>query len=181
MIKINLEDTYDPIEVAKDLSFMIFNSRDKNAVDEVLIKIEILPLGDSLLPNVFNLSFGPLLENGDIDDKARINHLNTNKMFSTLLLFCLVFLQANTEITIGIDGSNDVRAYLYHRMFQTNRAYLNEFFISIGVDWYVRLLRNGTIETDIDGLPFFKPKPEPFDYQRISSDLYRYYMFYLRK
>ena len=102
-------------------------------------------------------------------------------MFSTILLFCLVYLQTNPQITIGIDGSNDVRAYLYHRMFKTNRDYLSEYFVTIGVDWYVKLLRDGNVETDENGLPHFKPRPEPFDYQRPSANLYRYYMFQLKQ
>ena len=84
-------------------------------------------------------------------------------------------------MTIGIDGSNDIRAYLYHRMFLTNREYLDEYFVTIGVDWYVKLLRNGSIEIDNNGQVYFKPKPEPFDYHRLAINLYRYYMFRLKQ
>lgn len=79
MIKINFEDTYEPIQVAEDLSFMTFHSELSNA-EPLLIKVQIKPLGDPLLPNVFNLAFGPLLQNGEIDDKAKINHQNKNKV-----------------------------------------------------------------------------------------------------
>ena len=175
MIKINLEDTYEPIEVAEYLSFMTYFSEITNS-PKTLIKIEISPLGDLLLPNVYNMAFGPL-NNGDIDDKAKINHQNKDKSFSTILLFSLIYLQSNPKMTIGIDGSNDIRAYLYHRMFLTNREYLNEYFVTIGVDWYVKLLRNGNIEVDENELPYFKPKPEPFDYHRPARNLYRYYMY----
>lgn len=180
MIKIDFENTYEPIEVAEDLSFMTFHSEVTNA-PEILIKIEISSLGDPLLPNVFNLAFGPLRENGSIDDTAKINHQSKHKVFSTILLFSLVYLQENPQITIGVDGSNDTRAYLYHRMFLTNKEYLNEYFVTIGVDWYVKLLRNNNIEVDANGLPYFKPKPEPFDYQRNAIDLYRYYMYQLKQ
>ena len=87
MIKINLEDTYEPIEVAEDLSFMTYFSEITNS-PKTLIKIEISPLGDLLLPNVYNMAFGPL-NNGDIDDKAKINHQNKDKSFSTILLFLI--------------------------------------------------------------------------------------------
>jgi len=180
MIKIDFEDTYEPIEVAEDLSFMTFYTEVTNA-SPILLKVEISPLGDPLLPNVFNMSFGPLLQNGNMDDTAKINHQNRNKVFSNIILFSLVFLQSNPEMTIGIDGSNDIRAYLYHRMFLTNREYLDEYFITIGVDWYVKLLRNGAIELDTKGLAYFKPKPEPFDYQRAATNLYRYYMYQLKQ
>ncbi|MDB5210714.1 MAG: hypothetical protein JWQ30_1541 [Sediminibacterium sp.] len=180
MIKINFEDTYDPIEVANDFSFMTFNSEVK-ANGATLLKIIIKSVGDPLLPNVFNLSFGPPVGDDAIDDQAEIPHQNLTKVFSTILLFGFTYLQNNPLITIGVDGSNDVRAYLYHRMFITNKEYLKEYFASLGVDWYVRLLRNGDIELDDKSMPFFKPKPEPFDYDRNTSNLYRYYMFHLEK
>jgi hypothetical protein len=89
-------------------------------------------------------------------------------------------LKVNPKVTIGLDGSNDVRAYLYHRMFCSNKANLDEYFMTLGADWFVRLMRNNDFERDQDGFIFFKPKPELFDYQRPASNLYRYYMFHLR-
>ena len=166
--------------MAQDLSCMTFRWDGAKASD-ILIKIGISPLGDPLLPNVFNMAFGPLSLIGYIDDTAKIKHQNKNKVFSTILLFSMVYLQSNPEITIGIDGSNDIRAYLYHRMFLTNREYLDEYFVTIGVDWYVKLLRNSSIEVDTNGLAYFKPKPEPFDYQRAATNLYRYYMYQLKQ
>lgn len=179
MLKIDLENTYEALDIAEDLSFMTLIIEDANAVG-VLIKIQIKPLLDPLLPGVHNLSFGPLTEKGEIDDEARIEHKHPSKMFSTILLFSLGYLQVNADVTIGVDGSNDGRAYLYHRMFKTNEIYLEQYFVAIGVDWYVRLLRNGLIEKDIEGFAFFKPRPEPFDYKRNANDLYRYYMFRLK-
>ncbi len=91
------------------------------------------------------------------------------------------YLQTN-PVTIGLDGSKDVRAYLYHRIFLTNREYLEAYFNTIGVDWYVRLLRNQLdVERDADGYPYFTAKAEPFDYQRSPGNLDRYYMFRLTK
>ena len=66
-------------------------------------------------------------------------------------------------------------------MFKVNREHLSEFFETIGVDWYVKLLRNQIdIERKKDGSAFFKPRPEAFDYSRDRQDLYRYYMFELK-
>ena len=134
------------------------------------------------MPNVFNLAFGPLGNDNKIDDKIRVSHKNLNKVFSTILLFAITFLEDNSdkEYSIGIDGSNETRAYLYHRMFRYNNDSLSDTIITVGVDWYVKLLRNGTdIERDSDGLPLFKPRPEPFDLKREPRDLYRYYIFSL--
>jgi len=83
---------------------------------------------------------------------------------------------------IGLDGSDDLRATLYHSMFIVNKETMGEYFTSIGVDWYVKLLRNEEdIERTASGEPFFKPRPEAFNYHRTRHDLYRYYMLTLKK
>ncbi len=180
MRKINFEETYPAKYVSGDLSYMLFDSADQHG-KPVEIKIHISPHPDPLLPKVFNLGFGPPLSDGTIDDTTRINHQDLDKVLSTVLFYGYFFLVEQPNLTLGIDGSNDARAYLYHRMIILNNTYLSQFFIPIGVDWYVRLLRNGQVETDGGELPFFKPRPEPFDFQRPAIDLYRYYMFHLKR
>lgn len=177
LVKINFDDTYEIISVSTDLTEATFNSLDKEG-NPVLLKVKAEPLDYVFLPNVYNLCFGPATTDGGIDDKAQISHRDLSKLFSTIIFFCLSFLQENSRITIGLDGSNDARACLYHRIFRSNKAYLEEYFVALGVDWFVRLLRNGDYERDNDGNVFFKPRPESFDYQRQPSDLYRYYMFH---
>jgi hypothetical protein len=93
----------------------------------------------------------------------------------------IIFLQKNRACKIGIDGSDDVRAYLYHRIFRHNIDNLSDYLSIIGVDWHVKLLRNRQdIERDENEIPLFKPRPEPFDMERKPSDLYSYYIFSLR-
>jgi hypothetical protein len=60
-------------------------------------------------------------------------------------------------------------------MFQPNREYLNEYFITIGVDSIVKLLKNGNIEVDANDLPYFEPCPEPFDYNYYFEPLVAYF------
>lgn len=178
MIKINLDDTFIPSYSSDDFKSFIFESTltDNSTIS---LHVEIKNLGEVLLPDVYNLAFGPLNENGEIDDLKKLKHQQTNKVFSTIILFALMFLQINPNSTIGIDGSDDIRAFLYHRMIVYNDELLKKYLVIIGVDWYVRLLRNGSIELDLNGAPFFKPKPELFDFQRSSHDLYRYYLLKL--
>ncbi len=128
------------------------------------------------------MAFGPIDKNGKINDEIKIHHYNVGKVFSTVILFAISFLEKNQnrDLSIGIDGSNETRAYLYHRMFRYNFSSLSDTILMIGVDWYDRLLRNREdIERDSDGIAFFKPRPEPFDISRSPQDLYRYYMFSL--
>lgn len=181
MIKIDLNDTFDAIKVDEGLRHFTFNSILKND-DSVEIHVIITEHPDPLLPNVFNLGFGPLGDDGEINDQINLKHKNVSKVFSTVLFFAITFLEENNDkpYSIGIDGSNEIRAYLYHRMFRYNNEHLSDTILTVGIDWYVKLLRNGTdIERDRAGLPLFKPRPEPFDLNRSSKDLYRYYIFSL--
>lgn len=181
MIKIDLDDTFDVTTVSEDLTRFTFNSELKDySVVELHVLISEHP--DPLLPGVHNLAFGPLGDDNEIDDKINLRHQNVNKVFSTVLLFAITFLENynNENYSIGIDGSNEIRASLYHRMFRYNYDNLSDTIVTVGVDWYVKLLRNGTdIERDSDGIPLFKPRPEPFDLNRSPRDLYRYYLFSL--
>lgn len=180
MIKIKLEDTYEPKYVRENLRYYIFDSEQKDGT-VVELHVNIKERVDPLLPGVYNLGFGPLGPDGTINDKIKLKHRNTDKVFSSILLFALTFLNENPDIKIGIDGSNDARAYLYHRMFASNKDELADYFITIGVDWYVRLLRDNTVELNDNGIPYFKPRPEPFDTERKSTDLYRYYLLALNQ
>lgn len=182
MIKIDLTDTFEATSVSKDLKKFTFNSELK---DDSIIELHVLisQHPDLLLPDVFNLAFGPLNKKQEIDDKINLKHKNINKVFSTILFYAIAFLEENRSksYSIGIDGSDEIRAYLYHRMFRFNYKHLSDIIVTVGVDWYVKLLRNGTdIERDSDGIPLFKPRPEPFDLKRNPKDLYRYYMFSLK-
>jgi hypothetical protein len=179
MITINFEETFDPITIESDLSQMTFQSPQVSGANELLL-VKISPHPDPHLPNVYNLGFGPPNGNGGFQDNTRLKHSDTNRVFSTVLFHGLTFLQENPDLTLGIDGSDDLRATMYHLMLKANRAYLDDFFVAIGVDWYVRVFRNWNCEVDSEGNLLAKPKPEIFDYDRSRHDLYRYYMFHLR-
>ncbi|MHA4894610.1 DUF6934 family protein [Pedobacter sp. PWIIR3] len=177
--KINFEDTYDIKWVSDDLTSIIFSCPQQDGqLIELTVKITQHP--EPLFFNVYNLGFGPADGKGGFLDYVRLSHQNIDKMFSTVLLFALTFLHSGKNLTIGVDGSDDRRARLYHLMFKHNRSYLEDFFVAIGVDWYVRIFRNGAYEQNRDGTYIAKPRPEKFDYVRPSKDLYRYYMFQKR-
>jgi len=158
---------------------MSFESPQKDGTIRLII-VRVDPHPDPLLPNVFNLGFGPSDKNGGFHDTMRLKHLDNNKVFSTVLFHGLNFLEENSQLVMGVDGSDDIRATLYHLMFKTNRNYLDEFFTPLGIDWYVRIYRNGKYDADAQGNYIAKPRSEPFDYQRSRHDLYRYYTFRLR-
>jgi hypothetical protein len=181
MITLDLENIYESLSVTieKHIAILDFNTPQKDGSMK-LIRVIISPHPDKLLPNVYNLAMGPLDDKRELDDKIRLKHLNSNKLFSTVILFVVTFLTDFPEMAIGLDGSDDLRATLYHSMFLLNRGILGKVFVTIGVDWYVKLLRNGKIEQMKNGRLFFKPRLESFDYKRTKHDLYRYYMLRLK-
>lgn len=180
MFKIDLNNIYTPSYVSPELDHFIFEGvlKDDSTIN---LHVNIIPHPEELLPNVYNFAFGPLDSNNQINDCIKLKHKDVSKLFSTLILYGLTFLnEKSPDSFIGIDGSDDLRAILYHKIFKSNIKNLKNIISVIGVDWYVKLLRNRTeIELDTQGNPFFKPRPESFDTQRESKDLYRYYMYKL--
>ncbi|SIS71191.1 hypothetical protein SAMN05421788_101766 [Filimonas lacunae] len=161
MIAIDFDKTYKLTNVRLHTNSSIgeFYSPQKNG-HETLIRIAITPHPEPLLPKVYNLAMGPPIGEIQVDDMIRLKHRNPDYVFSTAILFALTFLTEYPEMLIGLDGSDDLRATLYHSMFTTNRKTMDEFFTTIGVDWYVKLLRNEEdIERNSDGTPYFKQRP----------------------
>lgn len=178
MVTIDFEQTFDAISIENDLSEMSFYSPQIGGEVELLL-VKISPHPDTNLPGVFNLAFGPPNGQGGLRDDVRLRHADSNRVFSTVLFHGLSFLQEHPDFTLGIDGSDDIRAMTYHLMLKANRNYLQDFFAIIGVDWYVRVFRDWSCEVDSAGNLVAKPRPEVFDFQRSRHDLYRYYMFQL--
>lgn len=185
MINIDLNHTYEAKSVSKNFKNFSFNSILNNG-EEVEIHVFISTPTHTLLPNLYNLSFGPLDKNGEINYKAKLNHKNTNKVFSTILLFAIGFLQTSKEnnYAIGIDGTNKTKARFYHMMFKQNHKHLSDLISIAGVDCHANMLWRTNITKDNpdkenNGFSLFKSKPEPFDLNRKTSDLYQYYIFSL--
>jgi len=180
IININFKDTYPPINLEDDFLTMTFESPQKDGSNQLLL-VKIDHHNDPLLPNVYNLGFGPPNGQGGFLDDVRLKHVNIHRVLSTVLFHSLNFLELHTGTAMGIDGSDDLRAALYHHVFRSNRAYLGQFFTATGVDWYVRIFRDGRYEQDEYGYYIAKPRPELFDYRRTRQDLYRYYIFRLNE
>jgi hypothetical protein len=137
----------------------------------------------SCFPTFFNLAFGPINDKGKIDDKAELSHKDYSKVFSSILLTGLTYLASNKEHYLGIDGSNNARAYLYCRFLQKNFNYLDKFFKMYGLKYYVRISRFGKNQYD-----------DPFDFSDILTDtdriekgmrlipefMYNYFIFRLK-
>ena len=157
-VKIDFDNTFDIEDISPDLRIAFFPTvlRDGR---EVLLKIEISNEAHDLLPNVFNLAFGPQNERGEIDDKAELAHENYSKVFSTILLNALNYLNENPGHYLGIDGSDNSRAYYYWRFCQRNFDYLSQYFSMYGLKYYVRISRFGKTQYE-----------NPFDFDDIHVE-----------
>ncbi|SFO98998.1 hypothetical protein SAMN05428949_7085 [Chitinophaga sp. YR627] len=179
MIKLDFQQTFPPTWLEKDYSKMTFESpQEDGSIETMVVKIDRHPAFNS--PNVYNMGFGPPDMKGGFRDNVKLKHKDLGKVLSTVLFHGNNFLQENSSLVLGIDGSDDVRAMLYHLITKVNREYLSEFFTVFGVDWFIRVLRDGRLEIDENGRLISNPKPEIFDYQRSRHDLYRYYIFRLK-
>ena len=139
IIDLNFDDVYDVHVHSSDLKTFSFESPLLTGGTTV-ISVLIQPARNLFLQEVLNLSFGPENES-EIDDFARVEHLNYSKVFSTVLFCGLTYLRANQEKYLGVDGSDFRRAYLYYRTMQRNYQYLTNYFRLYGVKYYVRVLR----------------------------------------
>ena len=109
-VKIDFDNLYEIENISQDLKFSSFRTQLNNGGDVPLV-VRISNQSHALLPNVYNLSFGPLNAKGKLDDKAELTHSNYSKVFSTILFSALAYLETNPDHYLGIDGSDNARAY----------------------------------------------------------------------
>lgn len=180
-LKINFDNSYEIQHISQDLRNSDFTTILKNGI-EVPLFVQISTQAHELLPDVYNLGFGPLKGN-TIDDRAELVHSDYSKVFSTILLSALTYLIKNPGHSLGIDGSDNRRAYLYYHILQKNFDYLDQYFELSALKYYVRITRFGKYQYD-----------DPFDFTDIMPDtkpiekgakipaelMYNYFIFKLK-
>jgi hypothetical protein len=155
-VKLDFDNTYYVEPLTDDLRVSRFTC-DLEDGSSIPLRVEISSHPHALLPSVFNLAFGPTNLKGEIDDKAEIAHKDYSKVFSSILFAGITYLTDHRDQYLGIDGSNNARAYLYYRFLQRNFVYLDQFFEMYGLKYYVRISRFGKNQYD-----------NPFDFNDIS-------------
>src|SRR5688572_3315513 len=93
-VKIDFDKLYEIDNISEDLRFSSFTTMLKSG-SEMPLAVKISNQSHALLPNVYNLAFGPLNAKGKIDDKAGLGHNDYSKVFSTILFSALAYLQSN--------------------------------------------------------------------------------------
>lgn len=158
-VKIDFEGGYELDSVSKDLRTATFQTLLKDG-KLVPLKVKISDEPHELLFNVYNLAFGPVNGRGQIDDKAELQHSDYSRTFSTILVRALRYLTKHPEHYIGIDGSDNSRAFYYWRLLQSNFDYLDKYFDMFGLKYYVRITRYGKYQYE-----------NPFDFDDIQPGL----------
>ncbi len=181
-IKLDFDSTYPLESLSENFTASAFNTVLKSE-QEVRIGVTISSVPHPYLPEVYNLAFGPIDADGQVDDKAKLIHQQHSKVFSTVLLAGLTFLEKFPERYLGVDGSNNARAYLYYRCIHNNFDYLEQFFLMYGAKYYVRILRKANDEDDthsVDGDDIIAVPIKIQENVRVGCDLlYNYFMFKL--
>jgi hypothetical protein len=179
---IDLENVYDLEVFTPDLKLGSFRSRLENG-DEVLLNIRISSVAHELLPSVYNLAFGPVDKKGNIIDRIELRHIDYSKVFSTILLSVLTYFKQNQNHFLGVDGSDNNRAYFYYRAMMRNFEYLNRRFDMDGIKYFVRISRFGKTQYD-NPFDFDDIKPESYkitvDHQISQYTMYNYFIFGLK-
>lgn len=91
--------------------------------------VEFTPLN---LKNTYNISFGDLLDDGEIDDKVNSNNGDIIKVLSTVIHIIKDFTATKPEAKIGFMGSTKERTALYQRILKTYWvSFRKEFIITV--------------------------------------------------
>lgn len=181
-LKINFDTLYEIENISEDFKFSSFSTELRSG-RSIPVNVKISNQSHELLPNVYNLSFGPVNAKGKIDDKAELKHIDYSRVFSTILFAAYAYLKKNPDHYLGIDGSDNARAYFYYRALQRNFNYLDKHFRMYGIKFFVRITRFGKTQYD-NPFDFEDIMPYPFRIEKgaqISQDhMYNYFIFTLK-
>lgn len=83
--------------------------------------------------NIYNLAFGNLLENGDVDDHIRNCNQDRNKILATVAASVYEFTAQYPDVRIFFTGSTPVRTRLYRMALTLNFIELSGDFEIFGV------------------------------------------------
>ena len=173
-IKIDFEKRYTVCPV-DDLNYSVFDTELTNG-KKTRLGIKISSEEHPLMTDVYNLAFGPVDENHQIDDQAKLTHQDHSKVFSTIVFEGLSFLTQHPDKFLGIDGSNTARAYMYYRCIQNNFDYLTSYFTIYGVSYFIRILRDGGKDYEKEDF-LTVPKSIVKDEIIRPDKLYNYFIF----
>ena len=114
---------YQTLTVSPDYTIYTFTSSGLKGDFE--IEVQFIPIEDT---NYYNLGFGALDDNRQIDDTIVLNNGDRDKILATVAGFVKEFLDKYTKARVAFTGSTPSRTRLYRRALSLNLDELNKVF-----------------------------------------------------
>jgi hypothetical protein len=107
--------------------------------------VEYTPLPQN--PNIYNLGFGDLQEDGSIDDLVVSDNNDTEMVLSTIVRTIFCFFEYRPEKTILFLGSTESRTRLY-------QIIISKYIDEAKDTFQIRGIRNNEVENFVKGLSY---------------------------
>lgn len=109
--------------------------------------IKMVQFTPTSIKGVFNLAFGDLLPDGNIDDKSNSNNGDMIKVLGTVIEIVKDFTNENAHLNIVFSGSTAERTKLYHRILKNycqsfEKDFILSAFVETGIKKYVEIAFN---------------------------------------
>jgi hypothetical protein len=104
---------------------------------------------------VFNLAFGNLTDNGNIDDQARDDNKDRNKILATVVAVLKVFFDKYPDKWVFFRGSTPERTRLYRMAITLNLEELSNEFEIVGALTEKSTYKEGCFQKGINYHGFF--------------------------
>lgn len=177
-IKLNLDNSYK-LKSEPTLDYFVFTAVLKGG-SKIPIVVIIHPPVNELMPDVYDLSYGPVDENQMIDENVILSFNNPSKVFSTLAFAALFFLNENPGAFLGISAVDTRQALLYRRLIKDNFDYIAHYYQISGVEFYAKQ----DIANNKDGNKGLKPGQTlqvSNEIKDVDVDLRNLFSYYLLK
>ncbi len=116
-------ECYEDVTSGSDFSSFQFISEGHNGNIHKQVLFTSTPL-----PNVFNLAFGDIKENGDLDDLTISNNGDRNKILATILRVVDRYTNRFPDRYVIFKGSTEQRTRLYRMAISLHLEELSEIF-----------------------------------------------------
>lgn len=122
-----LAGTYNVDTSTSKMEFKFTSSGQTGAYDQ------IVQYKETESPGLYNLAFGNLQPDGEIDDSVRTNNGDRDKILSTVALTAITFTTQYPTARIFIIGSCKIRTRLYRIGISNNYTMISKNFIVFGL------------------------------------------------
>jgi uncharacterized protein DUF6934 len=122
---------YEPLLISKDAHEFKFSSIGPKG--EISIVVQFIETEDS---TVYNLAFGNMLDNGEVDDYVKNDNKDRNKILATVAAAVYEFTARNPHKYVFFAGSTSSRTRLYRMALTNNLSELSTDFEIYGLNWH---------------------------------------------